>query len=129
MKPPIPSNRAFGLVMGTILAAITFIATFVFNNPLFWTGLLAATFLLLAITIPMLLMPLNRLWCRLGWHLGKMNNALLLGLILYGLLTPVGLLLRLFQHNALQLKFNPDAKTYLNPVYRQSNRDTCQDLF
>ncbi|MBF0340698.1 MAG: hypothetical protein HQL95_06990 [Magnetococcales bacterium] len=123
------SNRSFGLGMGVVLAGFALLEWWL-HRRISW-GLLAGGGVLavLAWSVPWVLMPFNRLWGRLAWRLGEVNNALLLGLLFYILITPVGWLARLFRHDPLGLKFLPESATYLTPVFRQTDADTVRDLF
>ena len=46
------------------------------------------------------------------WPIGWVVSHLLLGVIFYGIVTPIGFLLRLCGRDPLQRKFDPQAKTY-----------------
>src|ERR1700720_1837690 len=88
------SERSFGLV---------FACCFLFLGALsLWrarTGWqlwfsLAALFALLAYAAPGLLAPLNRLWTKFGRLLHAGVSPLVLGILFYGCITPIGLLVR-----------------------------------
>ncbi len=129
MKPFIPSNRAFGIGVAAILALIALIITFLFDGAAPGLFISAGLFLLLALTFPAWLMPFNRLWGLLAIRLGKINNALILGLILYVFITPIALIMRLLARDPMHRSFDPKAESYLTPVFRQTNEETCKDLF
>ena len=46
------------------------------------------------------------------YPLGWVVSHLVLGLIFYGVVTPIGLIMSLFGHDPLQRKFDPNAKSY-----------------
>ena len=52
-----------------------------------------------------LLLPLNKLWMRFGLLLGQIISPLVLGIIFFGIFTPVALLMRLSGRDELRLKF------------------------
>lgn len=58
-----------------------------------------------------LLIALSIVTYPLGW----LVSHLLLGLIFYGVVTPIGFVLRLFGYDPLQRKFDRNAKTYWVP--------------
>ncbi|MGH7412618.1 MAG: SxtJ family membrane protein, partial [Candidatus Rokuibacteriota bacterium] len=72
----------------------------------------AAIFLTLALVRPRTLAPLNRLWLRLGLVLHACISPVILGLLFYGTVAPIGLLLRLFGKDVLRLRFEPASPTY-----------------
>ena len=90
---------------------------------------IAGLFLFFALVKPAWLMPLNRLWQRFALRLGKFNNALILGVIFFLFITPIGLLLRLLRRDPMHRSFETGTDSYLTPVFRQTNEETCEDLF
>jgi hypothetical protein len=50
------------------------------------------------------LRPLYGFWMAVAWLLGKIISPLVLGAIYYGVITPIGLVLRLVGHDKLNLK-------------------------
>lgn len=60
--------------------------------------------LLLTYFKPELLLPFNKLWMKIGLALGMVVNPLVLGVIFFGILTPVGLIMKLFGRDELRLK-------------------------
>lgn len=55
------------------------------------------------------------------WPIGWIVSHLLLGVIFYGIVTPIGFLLRLCGRDPLQRKFDPQAKTYWVPHETTTN--------
>lgn len=51
-------------------------------------------------------------WMKLGHLLGWINTRILLGFIFYGLITPMGFVLRLFGRNPMELGRADDLNTY-----------------
>jgi Saxitoxin biosynthesis operon protein SxtJ len=106
------SDRGFGLVFAAFFALIGALAIWK-ENPrwILWVGL-AATFLLLALVWPGILRPLNRLWTMLGLFLFKIISPLTLGVIYFGVMTPMSLLIRWRDKDMLRRKYNPGATSY-----------------
>ncbi|HNQ56255.1 MAG: sxtJ [Rhodocyclaceae bacterium] len=52
------------------------------------------------------------LWTRLGHALGWLNTRLLLGIIFYLMITPMGLAMRLFGRDPMRRRIDAAAKTY-----------------
>lgn len=80
-----------------------------------WIWGIGAALSLISLAIPQILR-----WIFVGmsvvtFPIGWVVSHLLLGLIFYGIVTPIGLLLRLFGRDPLQRKFDPQAKTYWVP--------------
>jgi hypothetical protein len=58
------------------------------------------------------LTPLNRAWMKLGELMGRVVNPLVLGLMFFGLFTPIALVMRAFGRDALCRRFDAQAPTY-----------------
>lgn len=71
-------------------------------------GLLA----LLYFSIPSLRRPIYLAWMYLGFPIGWAVSHLFLGLIYYGVLTPVGLLLRVLGYDSLKRRMEPERESY-----------------
>lgn len=74
---------------------------------LVWAWPLAGlSLLVLGLTIwrPVLLSPLNRAWARLGLALAAIVNPIVMGVLYFGLLCPVGLLLRAGGRDVLKIR-------------------------
>ena len=72
----------------------------------------APVFLILALTRPALLAPLNRAWTRLGLLLGAIVAPVVMGVIYFGLITPMALLARLLGKDFLRLRLDRQAPSY-----------------
>lgn len=107
-----PSNTRFGLVMTAVLAILGTWPV-VFGRPVrWWPVAVAAVILALAIAQPALLGPPNRLWMRLGRLMHALVTPVVLGVLFYGTITPVGTIMRLAGRDPMQRRFEPDAHTY-----------------
>lgn len=129
MPPVRQSDRSFGLTFAIALSVIAGVIWLVFDALLFELLAAAAVFLILALAAPAILFPLNRLWMWFGHKLFYVNNHIMLGIFFYLLMTPLGLIMRLFGRDSMHRKLDPSATTYLSPVGRQNDRETMRDLF
>jgi len=83
-------------------------------------GLLTAA---AALAVPTLLLPLCRAWMGLAWALGWLNTRLLLTLVFFLMITPIGLLMRVFGHDPMDRCWRrPGRDTYWSG--RQAGRET-----
>ena len=90
------SDRSFGLVFAGVFA---FITAFILikDGRISWLAAgVSAVFLVAALLAPQILAPLNKVWFHIGMLLHKVVSPIMLGLIFFAILTPAGLLLRLF---------------------------------
>lgn len=73
---------------------------------------LAAFFAIATFVAPSMLAPLKRWWLRLGDLLHKITSPIIMALLFYVVITPMGMMLRLFGWDPLRLKYDPQAATY-----------------
>lgn len=109
---PLPSLRNFGLTFTCVFAIIGLMHVPFGGDVRLWALAVAACFLIVTFTRPQLLTPLNRLWFRFGMLLHKVMNPLIMGIIYYGLLVPMALVMRASGKRFLALARQQDAKTY-----------------
>jgi Saxitoxin biosynthesis operon protein SxtJ len=107
-----PSERAFGITLAVALFILTVL--FALRGSDVWLALLALALLLSAVTAiaPGRLRPLNRLWMRFGMVLHAIISPIVLFILFFAVITPTGLLARLFGKDFLRLKFDTSAPTY-----------------
>jgi len=110
----LPSERSFGVFFSVVFlaAAAYFYFTSVNRLLVYGSGLLSGLFLAAAILRPSLLRWLNVAWFRLGILLAKIVSPVVVGVIFFLILTPVGLLTRMFGRDELKLRLRPDANSY-----------------
>ena len=109
------SDRAFGLVFAGVFLLIAGWPLFHGESPRWWAFGVAAGFGLVALVKPTLLAGPNRLWSKLGVLLGKIISPIALGILFYGVLTPIGAVIRLTGKDPLRLKRDPAADSYWIP--------------
>jgi len=123
------SNRAFGLMFAAVFAAVAGVGWLAFDARPYWTLALAGLFLVSALVVPRVLLPLNRLWAGFARRLGRFNNFLLLGLFFYIFLVPAALIIRLLGRDPMCRARDSKAPTYWTPVGRQADAETFRDMF
>ena len=106
------SDRTFGLVFTVLFTLIGLWPLIGGAGVRVWSLAIAAAFLALALVKPALLRPLNRLWMRFGLLLHKVVSPLIMGLLFYVTVTPIGLLMRLVGKDPLGRGFDPEAESY-----------------
>jgi hypothetical protein len=80
--------------------------------PRWWAAGISAAFALLAALKPALLAGLNRWWIKLGILLGKVVSPIALGLLFYGVLVPIGVMMRIAGKDPLRLKRDAAMTSY-----------------
>jgi len=107
----ISSNKSFGIVFFVFFLIISVYPIFKHGDLRVWSLVLAVIFLVLGILNSSILSPLNKLWFKFGIFLGKIISPLIMGIIFFIVVTPIGLFMRLIGKDLLNLKFNKK-KTY-----------------
>lgn len=106
------SDRVFGFVFAALFAIIGVLPLAAGKAIHGWSLGLALLFLVLAILRPAILAPLNRAWMKFGLLLHRVVSPLVLGIMFFLVMTPTGLLMRLFGKDPLRLKFNATEDSY-----------------
>ena len=109
------SDRSFGLVFAVVFLLIGCWPLIHREPPHWWAIVVSAVFAATALLKPALLAGLNRLWLKLGLLLAKIVSPVVLALLFYVTVTPVGLLMRAAGKDPLRLKLDPGADSYWIP--------------
>ena len=110
------SDRAFGYVFAAVFAIVAaWPVVFGEGGLRWWAVAVAGVFLVLALMLPRVLAPLNRLWLRFGLLLHRVVNPLVMGLLFFLVLTPMGLIARACGKDFLRLRRDPGAASYWLP--------------
>jgi hypothetical protein len=115
MDHPVTSQtlRTFGLTVGGIFLGLGVWPAVVRGASIrLWAVALAGGLIVSALGWPTWLRWPYRGWMWLGDTLGWINTRLLLGVVFYGLVTPVGCLRRRRGQDPLQRHWDPEAATY-----------------
>jgi len=122
------SDRNFGLVFAAVFAIIAlFPVVFGSQTPRYWLLAIAVAFLLTAIIRPSIFHKLNILWFKFGMLLGAIIAPIVMSLIYFLTLAPIGIVMRLAGKDLLSLKIDPDAETYW--VERVETDDSMKNQF
>ena len=107
----ISSNRSFGIVFFIVFLLIALYPLLKGNDLRIWSLITSFIFLALGLINSKILTPLNRLWFKFGLLLGKFVSPLIMGIIFFVVVTPIGIIMRLLKKDLLNLKYNKK-KTY-----------------
>jgi hypothetical protein len=69
-----------------------------------WSVTLSLVFLIITIIRPNLFLFLNRLWIQFGLLIGKIISPIIMGLVFFLVVTPIGLLVRILRKDVMGLK-------------------------
>ena len=107
----LPTNRNFGFVFFVVFFVIALWPVLNGEDLRIWSILISLIFLFLGIINSKILTPLNIIWMKFGLILGGIVSPVIMGIIFFGVVTPMGLLMRLFKKDLLNLRMN-NKKSY-----------------
>ena len=112
----ISSNRSFGIVF-FIFFLIVSLYPLINNDSLrVWSLIISLAFLILALTNSKILTPLNKIWFKIGIILGKIVSPFIMGIVFFLVVTPTGLIMKLFGKDLLNLKYNNKNSYWIEKV-------------
>ena len=106
------SDRSFGLFFAIFFVIIGTVQVWAGHWLAFAWFIVAGLFATIALARPALLAPLNRLWGRFGLLLFHVVNPVVMGILYYVCVVPIGLLMRALGKDPLRRKFEPAEETY-----------------
>ena len=107
----ISSNRSFGIVFFIVFLIITLYPLTYGGEIRLWSLIISLIFLTLGLLNFKILSPLNKIWFKFGIFLGKIVSPLIMGIIFFLVVTPIGLIMRLLGKDVLNLKYDKN-KSY-----------------
>lgn len=126
----IPAGRKqlknFGIVVGGILAAIA--GLLFWKESVVWVpvGITAAHLVGFGLFLPKLLYPVYKVWMIFAAGLNWVMTRVILSILFYLVITPMGLFGRLFGKSFLDLKFRENRESYWRYRSEPTPRDHCE---
>ena len=102
----VSSNKSFGIVFFIVFLLIATYPLLKGNDVRVWSLLISFGFLILGLMNSKILSPLNKLWFKFGLILGKIMSPLIMGIIFFVVVTPIGIAMRVLKKDLLNLKYN-----------------------
>jgi len=124
--------RQFGFTMGIILAVLGVLLLVRGKDNYPYLFMASGVLIFLGLVWPAGLKPLQKAWMSLAVVMGWVMTRLILTVLFYLVISPIGLLAKLFNKDFLSLKLEPEAKSYWIPIDPKSEQETkaaCQRQF
>ena len=102
----IGSNKSFGIVFSIFFLIIALYPLVNGEGIRVWSIIVSLIFLFLGLIKSKILTPLNKIWFKFGIFLGKIVSPLVMGVIFFLVVTPIGILMKILKKDLLNLKFN-----------------------
>ncbi len=111
-KIKISSNRSFGLMFFVVFLIIALWPLKSGEDFRLWSLILSILFLILSIFNSQLLYPLNKLWFKFGMFLGSIISPIVMGVVYFVVVTPIGIFMRLCGKDLLETRKLKSKTTY-----------------
>ena len=111
-KIKISSNRNFGLVFFIVFLIVALWPLKYEEDIRLWSLVLSIIFFILGILNSQLLTPLNKLWFKFGMFLGLIVSPIVMGIVYFLVVTPIGIFMRLLGKDLLKTSKAKNASTY-----------------
>ena len=107
------NNKSFGILFFIVFLVIALWPTINSGSIRVWAMLIALIFLFLGVLNSKYLTPFKKGWIKLGEVLGKFIAPVVMGIIYFFIITPIGIFMRIIGKDLLNLKYN-SKKSYWN---------------
>ena len=108
------SNRSFGLVFFAFFLIIGLWPIFEYEDVRIWSIIAAFIFLILGILDSKYLTPLNRFWMKFGLFLGKIISPIVMGIVFFLVVTPIGIIMKIFRKDLLNIKYKKNQSYWVH---------------
>jgi len=126
-KIKISTNRNFGLVFFIVFLIIS-IWPLINGEPVrIWSSIISLIFLILGLMNSKILTPLNKLWFKFGMILGAIVAPIVMGIVFFLIITPIGLFMKIIGKDLLKKKFDKKKTTYW--IMRDKSISTMKQQF
>ena len=122
----ISSNRSFGLVFFFVFLLIGIWPILNGEEIRKWSLIISITFLILGLLNSKILTPFNKAWFKFGIFLGNFISPVVMGVVYFFVVTPTGLIMRLFKKDLINLKKN-NKNTYW--IEKKQTKNSMRNQF
>lgn len=122
--------REFGLVTGAIFVGLFGLALpwlFAFGYPA-WPWWIAVVLGVWALAAPQTLRPVYRVWMRLGMLLGRITTPIVLGILFFLVIAPMGYIMRLAGHDPMARQLDKKMESY-RVLYKKAPKKNMEKPF
>jgi len=126
-KIQIGSNKNFGLVFFIVFLLIAIWPLLDGGSIRVSSLLVSLIFLILGLMNSKLLSPLNKIWFKFGLLLGSIISPIIMGIIFFLVITPIGIFMKLLGKDLLNSKYDNKKKSYW--INRDKTKSTMKQQF
>ena len=126
-KEKLYSNKIFGLFFFVVFFLLALWPLKSGEDLRFWSLFISLIFLILGLLNSKLLSPLKKIWNYFGTILGLVISPIVMGLIFFVVITPIGMLMRIMSKDLLRLKMHKNTNSYW--IKREKIKSTMKNQF
>lgn len=104
--------RKFGFILSTVACVMGIIFSFKHKSLYIWPFVLGLLFFITSVSFPRCLKPIHWILMKISFAIGWVNTRILLFLIFYIVVTPIGLVMRLFGKDLLNQRIEREKLSY-----------------
>ena len=123
----ISSNRSFGFLFFVVFLAVSLWPLKSQGDLRLWVFILSLIFLVLGVLNSKFLNPLNKLWYKFGIFLGSIISPIVMGIVFFIVVTPIGLIMRFLGKDVLRINKSKFVSTYW--INREKQTNTMKKQF
>ena len=111
-KNNLPSEKNFGLTFACVFIIIALWPLLAGEPIRLWSIIVSIFLVIISFIFPKILRPFNKWWYKFGILLGSIVSRIVIPLVFYLVVTPMGLIMRIFGKDFLEKKIKPDVSSY-----------------
>jgi hypothetical protein len=121
------SEKSFGIMFAVVFLLISIYPLEENKGLHLWPLIVSLIFFLLAYLAPKVLSVPNKLWFKLGMALGSIFAPVVMALVYFSTVVPIGLIMKLIGKDLLRQKLDKNAKSYW--IERNEPMGSMKDQF
>jgi len=121
VRVKISSNRSFGFLFFVVFFIISLWPLKSQEDLRMWAFILSLIFLVLGVLNSKFLTPLNKLWFKFGILLGSIVSPIVMGIVFFLVVTPIGVIMRFLGKDLLRINKSKPISTYWINRDKQKN--------
>ncbi|MDC3176931.1 SxtJ family membrane protein [Pelagibacteraceae bacterium] len=121
----LPSNKRFGLFFSVVFCLLGLYFYYIDKTDYLYIFVLLTSLLLITTIFKSeLLLPFNKGWMFIGYILGRIVSPIILGLIFFGIFTPIAIFMKIIRRDELQIKHTDNQSNW--KLHNTNNYDINQ---
>ena len=121
------SEKSFGIVFSIVFLLISLYPILEYKQLQVWALIVSIVFFIISFLAPKILEPLNNIWFRFGIMLGSVISPIIMAVVFFIVILPIGLMMRIFRKDLLNRKINKQVNSYW--IDRKPGNESMKDQF